>query len=278
MKKRPYYDTIFLFSLFLILLWGYLNSITNPKHQVFPENLDDNINIFILAGQSNMAGRGGVMFQVWDELVPPECSSDHRILRLNENSEFDVAKEPLHAGIDVNKTCGIGPGMAFASAILRRVPNFGTIVLVPCAAGGTSIREWSRSNSVLRSRMIARAREALRYGGKIRAILWYQGEKDTETEEAMNLYPGEYRLFIDSLYQELMHPQVPFIQVALASGQGDPKWLEGVRTTQLGMEDMITVDAIGLPLQPDGLHLTTMAQVRLGNMLADAFLNSNTSV
>ncbi|KAL0438901.1 UNVERIFIED_CONTAM: putative carbohydrate esterase [Sesamum latifolium] len=94
----------------------------------------------------------------------------------------------------------------------------------------------------------------------------------------MNLYPGEYRLFIDSLHEELMHPQVPFIQVALASGQGDPKWLESIRATQLGMNDMITVDAMGLPLQPDGLHLTAKAQVRLGNMLADAFLNSHTSV
>ncbi|KAL0438902.1 UNVERIFIED_CONTAM: putative carbohydrate esterase [Sesamum latifolium] len=178
MKKRPYYDKIFLFSLFLILLWGYLNSSTNPKHQLFPENLDDdNINIFILAGQSNMAGRGGVMHQVWDELVPPECSSEPRILRLNENSELEVAKEPLHAGIDVNKTCGIGPGMAFASAILRRVPNFGTVVLVPCAAGGTSIREWSSRNSFLRRRMIARAREALRYGGKIRAFLVSRGKR-----------------------------------------------------------------------------------------------------
>ncbi|KAK6139025.1 hypothetical protein DH2020_027236 [Rehmannia glutinosa] len=166
--------------------------------------------------------------------------------------------------------------MAFANAILKKVSNFGTIILVPCAVGGTSIREWSGQNSRLRRRIVERTNEALSYGGKIRAILWYQGEKDTETEQGRDLYPAEYRMFVRRLYEELRHPQVPFIQVALASGQGDPEWLQSVRETQLAMEDIITVDAMGLPLQPDGLHLTTMAQVSLGNMLAHAFLTSYT--
>ncbi|GFP82058.1 probable carbohydrate esterase at4g34215 [Phtheirospermum japonicum] len=194
---------------------------------------------------------------------------------MNGNSELEEAKEPLHAGIDPNKTCGVGPGMAFANAILKKVSNkFGSIVLVPGAVGGTSIREWSGPNSGLRRRLVKRTREAVRFGGKIRAILWYQGEKDTESEEGVNMYPSEYQGFVRSLYRELGNPQVPFIQVALASGQGDTKSLESVRATQFAMENIITVDAMGLALQKDGLHLTTMSQVHLGNMLATAFLNT----
>ena len=62
------------------------------------------------------------------------------------------------------------------------------------------------------------------------------------------------------------------LQVALASGSGP--YTEMVRQAQLGLDllNLRTVDAKGLPLEPDGLHLTTQAQVRLGQMMADAFL------
>lgn len=60
--------------------------------------------------------------------------------------------------------------------------------------------------------------------------------------------------------------------MALASGTGP--YIEIVRQAQLGIDllNLKTVDAQGLPLEPDGLHLTTLAQVDLGKMMADAFL------
>ncbi|KAL3637025.1 hypothetical protein CASFOL_019324 [Castilleja foliolosa] len=218
--KNQYKHKVLL-CLFLIILWSYLNSnnfTSKPQNRYNLPDDNNGINIFVLAGQSNMAGRGGVENQVWDEIVPLECSSNKRILMMNENSELEEAKEPLHAGIDVNKTCGVGPGMAFANAILNKTSKFGSIVLVPGAVGGTSIREWSGPNSGLRNRLVKRTLDAVRLGGKIRAILWYQGEKDTESEEGVNMYQSEYQGFVRSLYCELGNPQVPFIQVALASG------------------------------------------------------------
>lgn len=60
--------------------------------------------------------------------------------------------------------------------------------------------------------------------------------------------------------------------MALASGSGP--YIEIVRQAQLGIDllNLKTVDAMGLPLQPDGLHLSTQAQVVLGKMMGDAFL------
>lgn len=62
------------------------------------------------------------------------------------------------------------------------------------------------------------------------------------------------------------------VQVALASGQGP--YVETVRKAQLGtkLRKVKCVDAKGLPLLEDKLHLSTPAQVQLGHMLADAFL------
>jgi Carbohydrate esterase, sialic acid-specific acetylesterase len=73
--------------------------------------------IFILAGQSNMAGRGGVYKNKWDHVVPNECGPHPSILRLNAGRVWEEARDPLHADIDVPKTCGVGPGMSFANWI-----------------------------------------------------------------------------------------------------------------------------------------------------------------
>lgn len=61
-------------------------------------------------------------------------------------------------------------------------------------------------------------------------------------------------------------------KVALATGAGP--YLDAVRKAQLktDLENVYCVDAMGLPLEPDGLHLTTSSQVRLGHMIADRFM------
>lgn len=60
----------------------------------------------------------------------------------------------------------------------------------------------------------------------------------------------------------------------MASGPGP--YVEKVREAQLGtkLPNVWCVDAKGLQLQPDGLHLSCPAQVQLGKMLADAFLRT----
>lgn len=235
--------------------------------------------LIILAGQSNMAGRGGVTNDTrtnkltWDGIVPPQCQPNPSILRLTAKLRWVLAHEPLHADIDVNKTNGVGPGLPFANAVLTKVPNFGVIGLVPCAIGGTNISQW-RKGSSLYEQMIQRAQVALRGGGTIRAVLWYQGESDTVNLEDAKLYKERSDMFFTDLRSDLQSPLLPIIRVALASGEGP--FIEIVRKAQLSSDlpNVRCVDAMGLPLEPDGLHLTTPAQVRLGEMMADAFLQS----
>ncbi|ONI33515.1 hypothetical protein PRUPE_1G430100 [Prunus persica] len=237
-------------------------------------------NIFILAGQSNMAGRGGVVndtvtgIATWDGVVPPECRPNPSILRLSADLTWIEAREPLHADIDAKKTNGIGPGMAFAKAILvaNRSGASGVIGLVPCAVGGTNITHWARG-SFLYNQMIRRAKAALNNGGTIRALLWYQGESDTANREDAKSYKNRVETFFGDVRLDLQSPALPIIQVALASGE-EAAFIDIVREAQLGVDflNVRTVDAKGLPLEPDGLHLTTPAQVRLGQMLAAAYL------
>ncbi|KAG8491983.1 hypothetical protein CXB51_015304 [Gossypium anomalum] len=207
--------------------------------------------IFILAGQSNMAGRGGVNHGKWDGNIPPECKPKRSILRFTANLDWEVAREPLHVDIDIGKVCGVGPGMAFANEIIRsHRSGTGIIGLVPCAVGGTSINKRGKG-SRLYDQLVKRANEALKDGGgTIRAILWYQGESDTLNKDDAETYKGKMVKLIEDLQM--------------------------VRKDQMGikMKNVKCVDAKGLPLNADNLHLTTMSDVKLGLRLAYAFLLS----
>ncbi|KAA8528494.1 hypothetical protein F0562_035849 [Nyssa sinensis] len=259
----------------LALLWLMLLAYTgwvSPAGLAQATTSEDK-SIFILAGQSNMSGRGGVVNDTWDGVVPPECQSNPSILRLSAGLKWVEAHEPLHADIDVKKICGVGPGMAFANSVLDKDSSLGVVGLVPCAIGGTNISEWARG-SYLYSQLVRRAGVALQGGGTIRAILWYQGESDTVSQEDAKSYKGRLERFFEDLRTDLQSPMLPVIQVALASGQGP--FIETVRIAQLTIDlpNVRCVDAKGLQLQPDGLHLSTPAQVHLGEMFADAFLQT----
>lgn len=230
--------------------------------------------IFILAGQSNMAGRGGVFGGKWDGDVPEECRPSPWVFRLSAGLEWEEAREPLHADIDVGKTCGVGPGMAFANEVVKARGAGGLVGLVPCAVGGTKIGQWSRGTR-LYDELVQRAMQAIG-GGTIRAVLWYQGESDTVRKKDAEGYKDKMERFIMDLRSDLNLPSLLVIQVALASGEG--KFIEKVRRAQMGitLPNVKCVDAKGLRLKPDKLHLTTMSQVQLGIRLARAYLDSTT--
>ncbi|KAK3148705.1 hypothetical protein QOZ80_3AG0207610 [Eleusine coracana subsp. coracana] len=242
--------------------------------------------VFILGGQSNMGGRGGATRGgVWDGVVPPQCSPSPRILRLNPALRWEEAREPLHAGIDLNNVIGVGPGMSFAHALLHGSRSSSsssliTIGLVPCAQGATPITDWARGTH-LYNRMIQRTRAALNNNGqavggktktKLAALLWYQGEADTIRRQDALAYTSRMEAFVRDLRQDLNMPKLLVIQVGLATGQG--KFIDLVRQAQraVNLPNVEYVDAKGLPVANDYTHLTTPAQVLLGKMLAKAYL------
>src|SRR5436853_3272374 len=83
--------------------------------------------IFILAGQSNMAGRGIVM--------PQDTISNTHVLVLDKNNEWVYAKEPLHY-YEPQRT-GLDCGLSFGKELSKLYGDQITIGLVPCAVGGS---------------------------------------------------------------------------------------------------------------------------------------------
>lgn len=187
-------------------------------------------NVFILSGQSNMFGRGGVtttkladgtILRTWDGVVPAECRPNPLILRLSEEMEceearWDEAREPLHKLVvnSSDNSEGIGPGMPFASALLKRDPAIGSIGLVPCAVSGSNISSWGRGSPNY-TRMLGRARAAVTHEGSVlRALLWYQGESDSQYESDAEAYRCRLVKLFNDIRGDLQLPLLQIIQVS----------------------------------------------------------------
>ena len=94
--------------------------------------VDPNFHIYLLMGQSNMAGRGVITDEFKDQGHP-------NLLMLTADGKWVAAKHPIH--YDKPKVSGVGPGLAFGIDMAKTNPTI-TIGLVPCAVGGTAIERW----------------------------------------------------------------------------------------------------------------------------------------
>ncbi|KAK1677091.1 hypothetical protein QYE76_037939 [Lolium multiflorum] len=243
--------------------------------------------LFLLAGQSNMAGRGAPPAP-----LPAPYLPHPRLLRLAADRRWVAASPPLHADIDTHKTCGLGPAMPFAHRVLLSDPAPSSLSeptapssasspvvlgLVPCAVGGTRIWMWARGQPLYEA-AVARTRAAVADGGgALGAVLWFQGESDTVEADDARSYGGKMERLVADLRADLGLPSLLVIQVGLASGEGN--YTDIVREAQqnVNLPNVIYVDAMGLPLSDDQLHLSTEAQLQLGEMLAQAYLEFNSS-
>jgi hypothetical protein len=161
----------------------------------------ENFYIFILAGQSNMAGRGFVQ--------PKDTVSSLQVVTLDKNNQWVYSKEPLHyyepsrTGLD----CGLSFGKKLAAVYKKKI----TIGLVPCAVGGSSIEQWIGDSTyrdvTLYSNLINKAKKAAAYG-TIKGVLWHQGETNASAGNYKN-YKENLELFFTKLRNDLGDSALP---------------------------------------------------------------------
>lgn len=154
------------------------------------------MDIFLLMGQSNMAGRG--------LLEDVEPIRDERI-RVFQDGGWAVAEEPLHHD---RPTAGIGLAMSFARAVLDANPST-DIGLVPRAVGSTPLERWMPGADLYEG-AVAAAREAAR-DGTIKAVLWHQGEHDSKSEADASSYVQRFSVMVTTLREQIAAPFLPVI-------------------------------------------------------------------
>lgn len=273
-----------------------------------PLPLQGKLSLFVLAGQSNMSGRGG----------PVDFPDTGRIFLFANDYHWKVAREPIDDSdhqvdaVSVDANAGTGPGLAFASALAKAYPGkaFG---LIPCAKGATTLFEWERrlGDDTLYGSCLKRV-QAASVMGHLEGLLFFQGEWDALDEGGESgliapnwISPGKHpgarvlyakenlksRLsfnrpspsawtdmfadFVDDFRRDVRRPDLPvvFAQIGIQTKPDRyPHWDE-VKNSQesvsLPRVSMIKTDDMELG---DSVHYTTRSYVLIGERFADAYL------
>lgn len=232
----------------------------------------DKFRLVVLAGQSNMAGRGTV--------DPTNNVAHPRVVMLNRQGEWVPCTDPVH--FDIPRS-GVGPGKSFGEALAESDPSI-TVGLIPCAVGGSPISVWESGKEFLKGKTlwhpyddcVARTKKALEKG-TLAAILWHQGESDN-SKKGGYLYQVRFPDLVTRLRQDLGADGVPLIVGGLHdSDRYARSWFGKIisNTQQATCEYLCGpgkfVPAKDYPLQPDRIHYTREAQQDFGKRYFAAY-------
>lgn len=223
--------------------------------------------IYILMGQSNMAGRGKVTDHYAKHGHP-------RVIMLNQGGKWVPAEHPLH--FDKPKIAGVGPGLTFGIAMAEAHPDV-VIGLVPCAVGGTSIAKWApgvydqTTHTHPYDDAAVRIRKAMETG-VIKGVIWHQGEGDSNPTSA-STYLEKLEILIDRIRTLVGDPNLPVVAGQLA------RYREGyqlINKELVNLPDSVphtmVVSSEGLWHRGDGTHFDSPSASEFGRRFAKGML------
>lgn len=223
----------------------------------------EEMDIYLLIGQSNMAGRGPIT----DDVRAPL----ERVFLFTgkPDNEWVPARNPLNIHSTIHRGAGmqkVGPGYGFARRMAEAQPA-ARIGLVVNARGGTAIAEWMPGTPFFAD-AVARTRQAAAHG-RVRGILWHQGEGDIGRA---GTYLDSLATLIAALRQELNAPELPFVAGQLSE---DVPVRKPFNTMLLALPEKVPFTAV---VRSDGTrafdrtHFDTPSQLLLGERYAEEML------
>ncbi len=212
--------------------------------------------LFLLIGQSNMAGRGKVEEQ--DKVENPN------IFMLTKELKWVIAKDPVHFD---KPAAGVGLCSEFAREIHKADPK-ATIGLIPCAVGGSPLDKW-QPNTAFYKTAIQRAKEAMNQG-KLAGILWHQGESDSKPEQIAT-YPARFETMMTQLRKDLGAENVPLLIGEVIPGFGKHDDIN-VALAETAKKTPNCVLVSSADLGKKQLHYDSADYRTLGKRYAEAFL------
>lgn len=226
--------------------------------------------VFIMAGQSNMAGRGII--------EPNDTIPNKRILSINNKNEWIYAKEPLH--FYQPKLKGLDCGMAFATELLTWIDSDINIALIPCAVGGSSIDKWLNNVTFNNVQLQSNLKEKIKLGqsiGEIKAVLWHQGESDADSAKIMN-YEHNLKAMYKLLREYTDNAELPILTGHLGTYADPvryaPEWKKINKIISKVVEEdphTYIVNTADLKPNNDKIHFNAISQRILGKRFAQKF-------
>lgn len=237
-----------------------------------------NFHLYVLAGQSNMAGRGAV--ETADQTPHP------RVWMLNRENQWVPATDPMH--FDKPDIVGVGPGLTFGK-LMAEQDTTTFIGLIPTAVGGSPIDAWQPgayyepTKSHPYDDAIERVQLAQKTG-TLHGILWHQGESDCvgSPEQTRTVAGYEQKLInlIGRFRQAFNSPFAPVVVGTLGdfytAGGPAPKNPAAAQINDILRKlpkhesRVACVDASGLTDKGDATHFDTTSARELGRRYAKA--------
>ncbi len=226
--------------------------------------------LWLIAGQSNAAGYG--RGPIYD---PPELG----VHLLRHDGAWDLASHPLndatasiHPANRDYANPGHSPFLAFARAVRQATGH--PIGLLMAALGGSPLAAWDvEDDGYLTRNMLRIVADA---GGRVRGILWYQGESDT-TPSAAPTYLARFTRTVAAWRDLLADSALPVLTVQLnrltveqdwGTTDGGWGWVRDAQRRAAGtIAEVYVVPALDAPLS-DSIHNSPAGNILIGERLA----------
>ena len=242
-----------------------------------PQNCD----IYLLIGQSNMAGRA--------ELTEADNEPLEGVWLLNGEDVPEPAHAPMNRYSTIRKRIGMqgyNLGNTFAEVVGAKSEN--PVLIVCNARGGSSLNMWLKDAKDLTfskkdgddehlwgqpmprpfDEAVRRCKEAMKYG-TLKAIIWHQGGSDS-SEKAVKVYLPKLQIFVNDLREALgVGAEVPFIAGELYHGHRNSLTFNPM-ICHIGdyVEEGYWVSAEGCTVKSDNLHFDRAGLNLLGERYA----------
>lgn len=233
--------------------------------------------VYILAGQSNMAGVG-MNHELPSELL--EVQENVKIYAEGTvESSLKKVWSPLRPGFGAGSGA-FGPELTFGRDIAKIYPD-SQIFLIKCGWSGTSLQgDWrppsaGGATGSLYKNLIETVEEALSkldpgIDYEISGMCWMQGESDACNIYPANEYESNLTHFINDVRKDLNAPTMPFI---IAMIDDSDAWIEHAIVRQAQINVAKNVPYVGIfdtkDFDTDGMHYFTQGILDIGSCFAE---------
>jgi hypothetical protein len=231
-----------------------------------------NMEIFILAGQSNMQGCGN--------FGNHPVLQDDKILCFKDGT-WQKALEPLHDyKCKVWPDGGAGLAMCFGLRLLENKPD-STIGFIPCALSGSSLAQWQPGEELFENAVNKALTGLNKCSGKISGILWHQGEAESRDKERAETYYNRLENTING-FRKAFDRDLPVVVGELGyfvKSNADLPYSDVVNAalrkiaSNIRHVGLVSVEGLTCNDRHDNTHFDTASLRILGLRYAQAYIN-----
>lgn len=215
---------------------------------------DEPKRLFLLIGQSNMAGRAPI--------GKTDKEPIKNVFLLNTEGKWQAAANPLNQYSTIRKGLNmqkVSIAYGFAKALSKDSKE--SIGLIVNAKGGSKIDEWTKDSKFFKEAM-KRVAQAEKGGSKLEAILWHQGESNQNDNE----YDKKLATLVKDFRKATGNRELPFVAGEVKQGTAVNKFISTLakqvkHTAVASSKDLKTMDK---------WHFDFKSIVELGERYAEA--------